>query len=251
MLRKTDLLLGLELVNTTSRPIRRGSEGPAEGNFPLGRTPENPGLHCKAEFAKLPFITPLLYPCYHQYTDGSNFASGGAGALVETNKGLGIYKKGGRKVAMPNLAPLGCLPITRALNTNNTGACIEGLSALAKLHNEALSKSLQELESQLDGFKYSITDKYTSLSKTINNPSKYGFKESKIACCGTVPYRGTFSRGGKRSVKEYELCENVSEYVFFDSIHPTEKVNQQIAEPMWSGTPNITGPYNLIALFEN
>ena len=42
---------------------------------------------------------------------------------------------------MPNLAPLGCSPITRALNKNNTGACIEGLSALAKLHNEALSKS--------------------------------------------------------------------------------------------------------------
>ena len=75
---------------------------------------------------------------------------------------------------MPNLAPLGCSPIIRALNKNNTGACIEGLSALAKLHNEALSKSLQELENQLDGFKYSITDKYTSLSETINNPSKYG-----------------------------------------------------------------------------
>ena len=180
---------------------------------------------------------------------------------------------------MPNLAPLGCSPITRALNKNNTGACIEGLSALAKLHNEALSKSLQELENQLDGFKYSITDKYTSLSETINNPSKYGmsiifivhnvfqfdhklkvslflfycegFKESKIACCGTGPYRGTFSCGGKRSVKEYELCENVSEYVFFDSVHATEKANQQIAELMWSGTPNITGPYNLAALFEN
>ena len=41
-----------------------------------------------AEFANLPFITPYLYPGYHRYTDGTNFASAGAGALVETNKGL-------------------------------------------------------------------------------------------------------------------------------------------------------------------
>ena len=86
----------------------------------------------------------------------------------------GIYKKGGRKIAIPNLAPLGCLPIARALSPDNTGACVEELSTLAKLHNEALSKSLQELENQLDGFKYSIADTYTSLSERINNPSKYG-----------------------------------------------------------------------------
>ena len=57
-----------------------------------------------------------------------------------------------------------------------------------------------------------------------------GFKESRIACCGTGPYRGMFSCGGKRSIKEYKLCENVSEYVFFDSIHPSEKASQQFVE---------------------
>ena len=42
-----------------------------------------------AEFAQFPFITPYLYPGYHQHIyDGVNFASGGAGALVETHQGL-------------------------------------------------------------------------------------------------------------------------------------------------------------------
>ncbi|KAL4650442.1 hypothetical protein ACB092_01G088600 [Castanea dentata] len=47
MLRKADLLSGLELVSTTGRPIRRGFEDPAEGEFPFGRAPESPGLHGK------------------------------------------------------------------------------------------------------------------------------------------------------------------------------------------------------------
>lgn len=33
-------------------------------------------------------VKHFLYPGYHQYIDGSNFASAGAGALVETNQGL-------------------------------------------------------------------------------------------------------------------------------------------------------------------
>ena len=41
-----------------------------------------------AEYAKLPLITPYLHPGYHSYIDGANFASGGAGALVETNQGF-------------------------------------------------------------------------------------------------------------------------------------------------------------------
>ncbi|XP_059458285.1 GDSL esterase/lipase 2-like [Corylus avellana] len=161
-----------------------------------------------------------------------------------------IYKEGGRKFGFLSMPPLGCLPSTRALKPGNTGACFEGMTALAKLHNEAFPKVLQKLERQLSGFRYSIADGYSAFSERINNPSKYGFKEGKIACCGSGPYRGTPSCGGKRSVKEYELCENASDHVFFDFGHPSERANQQFAKLMWSGTPDVTGAYNLKALFE-
>jgi hypothetical protein len=39
-----------------------------------------------AEFAKLPLIPPYLQPGNRQFINGVNFASGGAGALVETNQ---------------------------------------------------------------------------------------------------------------------------------------------------------------------
>ncbi|CAN6571121.1 unnamed protein product [Malus baccata var. baccata] len=54
-----------------------------------------------AEYAHLPFVPPFLQPGFHQYYGGANFASAGAGALVETFQGevidlktqLKYYKK--------------------------------------------------------------------------------------------------------------------------------------------------------------
>ena len=71
-----------------------------------------------------------------------------------------------------------------------------------------------------------------------------------VACCGSGPYRGVLSCGGKRGVTEYYLCDNPSEYVFFDSGHLTERAYQQFSKQAWSGLPSFTGPYNLKALFE-
>ena len=70
-----------------------------------------------------------------------------------------------------------------------------------------------------------------------------------MACCGSGPYRGSNTCGGKRAKKEYELCENPNEYVFFDAIHPTERASQIYAHQMWSGNGNFTAPYNLKSLF--
>lgn len=78
-----------------------------------------------------------------------------------------------------------------------------------------------------------------------------GFKEVKEACCGSGTYKGILSCGGRGDVKEYDLCENVEDYLFFDSAHLTEKVFKQFAEQAWSGNSNFTGPYNIKALFES
>ncbi|XVF01592.1 hypothetical protein REPUB_Repub04eG0101700 [Reevesia pubescens] len=46
-----------------------------------------------AEYAGLPLIPAYLQPVNHKFIYGANFASGGAGALVETNQGLVIDLK--------------------------------------------------------------------------------------------------------------------------------------------------------------
>ncbi|XP_055834679.1 GDSL lipase-like [Solanum dulcamara] len=275
-----------------------------------------------AEYADLPLIPSYFETGKERFVHGVNFASAGAGCLLETYRGFvidlktqlkyfkkvakdlkkkfggkkskrllsnavymfsagnndyskfdatypkheyakmvmgnlssvlkGIYQEGGRKFVILTLAPLGCTPGSRALNFqqgNKSANCVEELTTLAKIHNSALPKMLKKLEQQLPGFKYSLFDFFKVATERILNPSKYGFKTSKIACCGTGPFRGINSCGGKRQVKEYKLCKNVKDYIFFDSGHLTEVAYKQVAELLWNGTVDVIEPYNLKSFF--
>ncbi|XP_021688461.2 GDSL esterase/lipase 2 [Hevea brasiliensis] len=297
-------------------------------NYPTGRFSDGRVISdFIAEYLKLPLISPYLQPGDYQFMDGVNFASGGAGALVETYQGMvidlktqlnyfknvekqlrqklgesetktllsraiylfsigtndylepstknssllqffsreeyvgmvignlttvikEIYKIGGRKFGFLSLLALGSIPFVRAREQNSPSGLMEEVTALAELHNKALYNELKELQRELPGFKYSNFDFYTSASERIEHPSKYGFVEGKVACCGTGPYRGMGNCGGMDATKEYELCENPSEYLFFDGGHPTEKFHNQLAKLMWSGSPKVTSPCNLKALLE-
>ncbi|XP_076888458.1 GDSL lipase-like [Bidens hawaiensis] len=283
-------------------------------NPPTGRFSNGRLIHdFIAEQARLPFIPTYLKPGNNEFVYGANFASAGAGALVESHAGFvvdlktqlryfgdlekhfrrklgdaktdqilsnavyiiscgvndypvgnkdsilyhytheqyvgmvignmtdvfkGIHKKGGRKFGVFNIPPMACnLPSIRAGPPGNT----------CNQHNQQLSKRLEELEKQLDGFMYAKFDLNAELNKRIKNPSRYGFK--KGACCGSGPLRRINSCGGKRGVPKFEVCDNVNDYLFFDSVHPSEVANRQFAELFWNGDSNVTTPYNLKTLF--
>lgn len=166
-----------------------------------------------------------------------------------------------------------CSPNMRALKQDE-GGCDEEITALAKLHNQVLPEILKELKSELKDFKYSFFDFYSTLSERINNPSKYGmsiywlgqiffffflhtlwltceyegFKVANEACCGSGPFRGVLSSCGIS--KDYKVCEDVSEYLFFDSVHPTEKAYKQLAKLIWRGGYNVSWPYNIKTLVD-
>ncbi|XAR49841.1 hypothetical protein NMG60_11003997 [Bertholletia excelsa] len=279
-----------------------------------------------AQYAELPLIPPFLQPGKKRYETGANFASAGAGALVETFRGfvinlrtqliyykkverwlrrkLGkveakttlsravylfsigsndytspflinstllnsypkpeyvqmvignltlaireVYRRGGRRFGFINLGDLGCVPAMRVLEPKGNGRCLGEASELSQLHNVALSKMLSNLEKQLLGFRYSLYDFNRILRQRMNHPSKYGFREGKTACCGIGSFRGTFSCGGRRPVKEFELCNNPKEFVFWDSFHLTEHFYKQMADEMWAGGPHAVKPRNLRDLF--
>ncbi|KAK2353362.1 GDSL esterase/lipase [Trifolium repens] len=282
-----------------------------------------------AEYANIPLVPPFLQPGYNKYHNRVNFASGGAGALVETFQGsvipfktqarnfkkvtawlrhkLGssdsktllsnavymfsigsndylspiltnsnvlkyyshsqyvsmvvgnftstvkeIHKSGARKFAILNLPPLGCLPGTRIIQSQGKSSCLEELSSLASIHNQALYVKLLELEKQLRGFKFFLYDLNSDLTQMINHPLKYGLKEGKSACCGSGPFRGKYSCGGKRGEKHFELCDKPNEHLFWDSYHLTENAYKQLATRMWDHTVNshTIGNYTISDFFQ-
>ncbi|MBA0623151.1 hypothetical protein Godav_008634 [Gossypium davidsonii] len=211
-----------------------------------------------------------------QYFSKQQYVGMVIGNLTETIKE--IHKEGGRKFGFRNFGSMGCIPLLKALVPGNTtGSCLEQVNELAKLHNAALTEALEEMEIKLVQFKYSMHHLNIYLSELTKNPGRFatqpqcqvikeneaysnvdvctdfvlqGFKEVNKACCGSGPYRGISSCGGRRGVTEYELCSDPTQYFYFDSSHASEKANKQIAQLMWSGPPNITGPYNLKAFFQ-
>ncbi|PWA78028.1 SGNH hydrolase-type esterase domain-containing protein [Artemisia annua] len=281
-----------------------------------------------AEYARLPFIPPYLEPGNNAFTYGANFASSGAGTLIDNLAGLvvdlqtqlqyfgdlenlyrqnlgdtkaeqllsnavylfscgandyishvpnnlsissiyptlnneqytelvignltnvikGIYRKGGRKFGFLTVPLIGCFPALRVGQPGNT--CNKEMNDIVRLHNQKLARKLEHLEKQLEGFMYAKFDISTAITNRMNNPSKYGFNEGETACCGNGPLRGIYSCGGRRGITDYELCDNATEFLFFDSIHPNEMADRQFAELFWKGDPTVTGPYNLKALFD-
>ncbi|KAK7294507.1 hypothetical protein RJT34_17396 [Clitoria ternatea] len=110
---------------------------------------------------------------------------------------------------------------------------------------------LQKLQKQLKGFKYSVNDFYSAVLRVMAYPSEYGLKEVTGGCCGGGVYRGDGSCGKTdNGTKLYELCENVNDYLFFDSRHPTDKASQIFADLIWNGNLTVNKPYNLKQLFQ-
>ncbi|KAL0853349.1 hypothetical protein Bca101_058501 [Brassica carinata] len=235
-------------INTTTRS-NFFPYGQTFFKFPTGRVSDGRLItDFIAEKAWLPLIPPNLQPgnSNSQLTYGVNFASAGAGALVETFPGTSTKK---RKFGFLNMGAYECAPPSLILDPTNIGSCSKPVAELINLHNKKFPDALNRLQRELSGFRYALHDYHTSLLDRINNPSKYGFKVGQMGCCGSGPFRGINTCGGRMG-QNYELCENVNDYLFFDSSHLTEKAHQQIAELVWSGPPNVTGPYNLKALFE-
>ncbi|TXG68205.1 hypothetical protein EZV62_003140 [Acer yangbiense] len=161
-----------------------------------------------------------------------------------------IYAIGGRKFAFQNVGPLGCMPATRQTTREFNVDCVERYMRHATLHNKFLSISLKEMEGHLPGFNYAVFDYYNALRNRILNSRKYGFKEGKIACCGAGELNGEDCSGGYRGIK-FNLCKDPSKYVFFDGGHHSQMTNLQLAQLLWNGTGDVTGPhYNVKKLFE-
>ncbi|KAL5539278.1 hypothetical protein UlMin_042743 [Ulmus minor] len=136
-----------------------------------------------------------------------------------------LYDYGARKVALIGLGQIGCTPNAISSFGTNGSACVEFMNEAVQFFNKKLIKAVQQLNTNLStsNAKFTYINSYGIGS---GDPISLGFKFWNVSCCGINSY-GECSNG-------VTPCSNRSEYIFWDSFHPTEAYNLITASKTYS-----------------
>ncbi|XP_019453018.1 PREDICTED: GDSL esterase/lipase LTL1-like isoform X2 [Lupinus angustifolius] len=183
----------------------------------------------------LPYLSPELTG--EKLLIGANFASAGVGILNDTGAQFKLYDLGARRVIVTGTGPMGCAPAELAQRKRKG---TNELQLAAALFNPQLQQILLQLNNKIGTHVFIAANTAKMHNNFVSNPTSFGFKTSKIACCGQGPYNGLglctpFSN----------LCPDRNLNAFWDAFHPTEKANRLIVEEIMSGSKTYMNPMNL------
>ncbi|KAJ3682467.1 hypothetical protein LUZ60_015040 [Juncus effusus] len=130
-----------------------------------------------------------------------------------------LYKMGARRMNVASVPPIGCVPSQRTNAGGLERKCVISYNQAAIVCNSELQVEMKRLNETLPGSSIVFFDMYTPLLDIILHPSNYGFEVSNRGCCGTGIYEVTLTCNKYTA----EPCKNVSNYVFWDTYHPTER----------------------------
>ncbi|XVE88142.1 hypothetical protein DITRI_Ditri19aG0044300 [Diplodiscus trichospermus] len=150
-----------------------------------------------------------------------------------------LWDEGARRIAVTGLPPMGCLPVVITLKSEDAileRGCIEKYSRVGMEYNQMLQYEVNSMRARLAHHRAKIyyIDIFTPLVDMIQGPGRLDFDDVSHGCCGS----GFLEAGFLCNPASY-VCLDASKYVFFDSIHPTEKTyttlfiaNRQIVDSM-------------------
>ncbi|TVU27738.1 hypothetical protein EJB05_19236, partial [Eragrostis curvula] len=150
-----------------------------------------------------------------------------------------LYDLGARRVLVPGVGPIGCLPAELALHSLD-GSCDPEIQRAPELYNPWLMAMLRDLNAQLGGDVFVFVDTQRITSDFIEDPEAFGFANAKDACCG----HGRFNAMAPCNLVA-RLCADRDAYVFWDAFHPTERANRLIVQQFMTGSVDVISPMNL------
>ncbi|XP_051199319.1 GDSL esterase/lipase At4g26790 [Lolium perenne] len=133
-----------------------------------------------------------------------------------------IYKLGARRVTFAGLPAIGCVPLERTLNVLRGGGCNEEYNQVAREYNVKVKAMIARLRAKLKGFRLAYINIYDAMVDLIDHPEKLGLENVSEGCCAT----GKIEMGYLCNDVCPLTCDNADKYFFWDSFHPTEKVNR-------------------------
>ncbi|KAK7352228.1 hypothetical protein VNO80_17647 [Phaseolus coccineus] len=138
-----------------------------------------------------------------------------------------IYQLGARRIGVLSAPPIGCVPFQRTILGGIVRKCAEKYNDAAKLFNDKLEKELASLNRNLPNARMVYLDVYSPLLDIIVNYQNYGFKVGDRGCCGTGKIESAVFCNPLDTT-----CQNVGDYVFWDSFHPSENVYRKLVPPI-------------------
>ncbi|KAL2494941.1 GDSL esterase/lipase [Forsythia ovata] len=134
----------------------------------------------------------------------------------------GLLDEGARRIGVVGLPPIGCLPVVISMYSDNPFSkreCIDNFSSIARDYNLKLQTQLSTMQLKLanTGSRIAYMDVYGPL-EDMSLRRNYDFDVVNSGCCGTGFLEASFLCNPRSSV-----CQDASKYVYWDSIHPTER----------------------------
>lgn len=176
-----------------------------------------------SDFVQNYYVNPWINKVYSpdQY---SSYLVGEFSSFVKD-----LYGLGARRLGVTSLPPLGCLPAARTIFGFHENGCVSRINTDAQGFNKKLNSAATSLQKQLPGLKIAIFDIYKPLYDLVQSPSKSGFVEANRGCCGTGTVETTSLLCNPKSPG---TCSNATQYVFWDSVHPSQAANQVLADAL-------------------
>ncbi|XP_064988098.1 GDSL esterase/lipase At2g23540-like [Musa acuminata AAA Group] len=157
-----------------------------------------------------------------------------------------LYSLDARKVVVANVGPIGCIPYQKTINKVKDAECVGLPNQLAVQYNSQLRDMLTELNDNLPGAKFVLANVYDLVMELLTNHRSHGFRTTSYACCGDGgQYQGIIPCGPTST-----MCDDRSEYVFWDPYHPSEAANLFFAKYIVDGDTRYVSPINLRQLLE-
>ncbi|KAL5577072.1 hypothetical protein UlMin_018771 [Ulmus minor] len=151
------------------------------------------------------------------------------------NQIMGLYNNGARKVALFGVGLIGCIPYAISAFGTNGSACVDHINNAALLFNKQLIALVDQLNNNLTDAKFIYVNIFGISS---GDPRSVGFTVLNVGCCPT-------NKVGQCTPLKTP-CQNRSSYVFWDSFHPTEAVNQFTARRSYiAHLPSDTYPIDI------